>query len=238
MVSGVEPGRLPAGNLLTAVQRRDVAEAAEQAPQYALGLGIHERDREHPLACRPQDPVLRDVGGELVVLDLQRQWESMMPTQLLAFPQPATEHLGTLLDEDVPGKQALTDRTFRLPPQRLGNNRNKVRGLGHRHRLRPPGGRVPGVPHQEQQPGDGDLGLDVYFDAADPGRADLPGGTDLPGSRVVRGWRSGDHAGADQRSSLFRREQPLNAWPQLVKFDGSHHSAGAAAMALRRLVRP
>ena len=80
VVSGVEPGRLPAGNLLTAVQRRDVAEVAEQAPQHALGFGIHARNSEHPLACRPQDPVLRDVDGELVVLDLQRQRESMRPT--------------------------------------------------------------------------------------------------------------------------------------------------------------
>jgi hypothetical protein len=108
-----------------------------------------------------------------------------MPTQLLAFAQPAAQHLGTFLDEDVPGEQALTDRTFRLPPQRLGNNRNKVRSLGHRHRLRPPGRRVQGIPHQEQQPGDGDLGFDVYLDAADPGCADFPGGTDLPDSRAV-----------------------------------------------------
>ena len=126
VVPGVEPGRLPAGDLLAAVQRRDVAEVAEQAPQHALGLSIHERNREHPLASRPQDPVLRDVDGELVVLDLQRQRESMMPAQLLAFAQPAAQHLGTLLDEDVPGKQALTDRTFRLPPQRLGHNRSRL----------------------------------------------------------------------------------------------------------------
>jgi len=64
------------------VQRRDVAEVAEQAPQHAEGFGIQVRDREHPLAGRPQDPVLRDVGGELVVLNLQRQRESMMPAQL------------------------------------------------------------------------------------------------------------------------------------------------------------
>ena len=78
---------------------------------------------------------------------------------------------------------------------------------------RPPGSRVPGIAHQEQQPGDGDLGLDVYLDAADPGRADFPGGTDLPGSRAVRGWRGGDDAGGSQGSSLFRCEQPLDAWP-------------------------
>ena len=95
-----------------------------------------------------------------------------------------------------------------------------------------------GIPHQEQQPGDGDLGLDVYLDVADPGCADFPGGTDLPDSRAVRGWRGGDDAGAGQRSSLFRRERPLDAWTQLVEFYGIHGSAGAAAMALRRLGRP
>ena len=164
--------------------------------------------------------------------------QSVVAVQLLALAQPAAQHLRTLLDEDVPGKQALTDRPFCLPPQRLGNGRNQVRGLSHRHRLRPPGGSVPGIAHQEQQPGDGDLGLDVYLDAADPGCADFPGGTDLPGSRAVRGWRSGDHAGASQGSPLFRREQPLDAWPHLVEFYGFHGSAGAAAMALRRPGRP
>ena len=139
--------------------------------------------------------------------------QPVVAVQLLALAQPAAQHLGTLLDEDVAGEQALMDCPFRLPPQRLGNGRNQIRGLGHRHRLRPPGRRVQGIPHQEQQPGDGDLGLDVYLDAADPGRADFPGGTDLPDSRAVRGWRGGDHAGASQGSSLFRREQPLDAWP-------------------------
>ena len=149
VVSGVEPGRLPAGDLLAAVQWRDVAEVAEQAPQHALRLGIHTRNREHPLACRPQDPVLRDVDGELVVLDLQRQRQSMVAVQLLALAQPATQHLGTLLNEDVAGEQSLMDCPFRLPPQRLGHGRNQVRGLGHRDRLRSPGGRVPGISHQE-----------------------------------------------------------------------------------------
>ena len=132
VVAGVEPGRLPAGDLLAAVQRRDVSEVAEQAPKHALRLGIHARNGEHPLACGPQDPVLRDVDGELVVLDLQRERQSVVAAQLLAFAQPAAQHLGTLLDEDVAGEQALMDRPFRLPPQRLGNGRNKVRGLGHR----------------------------------------------------------------------------------------------------------
>ena len=94
VVPGVEPGRLPAGDLLAAVQRRDVAEVTEQAPQHALGLGIHARNGEHRLTCRPQDPGLRDVDSELVVLDLQRQRESMMPAQLLAFEAIAQSYEG------------------------------------------------------------------------------------------------------------------------------------------------
>ena len=144
VVAGVEPGRLPAGDRIAAGQRRDVGEVAEQAPQHALGLGIHARNGEHPLACGPQDLVLRDVDGELVVPDLQRQRQSVVAVQLLALAQPAAQHLGTLLDEDVAGEQALMDRPFGLPPQRLGNDRDQVRGLGHRHRLRPPRGRVLG----------------------------------------------------------------------------------------------
>ena len=148
MVPGVDPGRLPAGNLPAAVQRRNLGEVAEQASQHALGLGIHERNREHPLACGPQDPVLRDVDGELVVLDLQGKRESVVAVQLLALAESAAQHLGTLLDEDVPGEQALVGRLFGLPPQRLGNGRNKVRGLGHRYRLRPPCGPVQGIQPQ------------------------------------------------------------------------------------------
>ena len=66
----------------------------------------------------------------------------------------------------------------------------------------------------------------------------FPAGPICQAPGLYRGWRSGDHAGASQGSSLFRREQPLDAWPQLVEFYGFHGSAGAAAMALRRLGRP
>ena len=70
------------------------------------------------------------------------------------------------------------------------------------------------------------------------GRADLPGWTDLPDSGVVRGWCGVHDSGPGQRSPLFRRERPLDTWTQLVEFYGIHGSAGAAAMALRRLGRP
>ena len=93
VVAGVEPGRLPVGDLLAAVQRRDVAEIAEQPSEHALRFGIHARNGEHPLAGGPQDPVLRDVDGELIVLDLQRERQAVVAVQLLALAQPASQHL-------------------------------------------------------------------------------------------------------------------------------------------------
>ena len=101
VVASIEPGRLPCRDLVTAGETSHVGEVAEQAAQHALGFGIHARNGEHPLAGGPQDLVLRDVDGELVVPDLQRERQSVVAVQLLALAQPAAQHLGTLLDDDI-----------------------------------------------------------------------------------------------------------------------------------------
>jgi len=61
------------------------------------------------------------------------------------------------------------------------------------HGFRLPGCAVLGVPDEEKQPGDWHLRLDVDFDAADPGSADLSGRADLPHPAEVGRWRRGDY---------------------------------------------
>ena len=114
--------------------------------------------------------------------------------KLLAFAQPAAQHLGAFLNDDVAGEQALVDGAFGLPPQRLGDDGHQVRGLRHGYRVRLPRGAVLGVAEEEKQPGDLDLRLDADLDIADPGRADLPGRADQPDSRAVGGRHGGDDA--------------------------------------------
>ena len=159
---------------------RDIAEVAQQAAQHALRFGVHPRNGQHPLTGGAQDLVLGDVDRELVVPDLQRQRQPMVAVQLLAFAQPAAQHRRAFLHDDVSGEQALVDGPFGLPPQRLCDGRDQVRGLSHRYRVRLPRGAVLGVAEQEQQPGDLDLRPDPDLDIADPGRADLPGRADQP----------------------------------------------------------
>ena len=62
--------------------------------------------------------------------DLQRERQPVVAVQLLALAQPAAQHLGTLLDEDVAGQQALMDRSFCLTPKCLGNGRDEVADFG------------------------------------------------------------------------------------------------------------
>jgi hypothetical protein len=67
-----------------------------------------------------------------------------------------------------------------------------------------------GVPDEEQQPGDGDLRLDVDLDVPDPGCTDFPGWPDLPESGAVRGWDRGDDARTGQRTALLLRQLDLD----------------------------
>jgi len=127
--------------------------------------------------------------------DFQGQGQPVVPVQLLALPKPSAQDLGTLLNDDVAGKQALVDGAFGLPPQRLGEGRNEVSGLCDGHSRGPPRLAVLGGPGEEQQPGDADLGPDMDLDVADPGRADLPGRTYLPEPSAVRGRCRGDDVG-------------------------------------------
>jgi hypothetical protein len=129
----------------------------------ALQLPASAREREAPLLHRIK----------------------MVAMQLLALAQPAAQHLGTLLDDDVAGQQALVDRSFRLPPQRLSDGSDEIGGLGYRHSFGQPRGTVQGVPDEKQQPGDIDLRLDVDLDVTDPGRADLPGWPNLPSTWAI-----------------------------------------------------
>ena len=171
-----------------------------------LRLGIDAGHGEHALAGGPQDLVLRNVDGELVVTNFQRQRKAMVAVQLLTLAQPASQYLGTLLDDDVAGEQALMYRALGLPPQRLGDGRYQVGGLGHRHGLGPPRGAMLGVADEEQQPGDVDLRLDMDLKVADPRRADLPCWPDLPEPRTVGRRRGGDDTGTGERPALLRRE--------------------------------
>ena len=191
MIAGVEPGWLPCRDRIAAGYGRDVSEVAEQAAQHALRLGVYTRNGKHSLAGGAQDPVLGDVRRELVVADLQRERQPVMATQLLALAQPTAQHLGALLDDDVAREQALMDGSFGLPPQRLRDDRDEVRGLRDRYRVRLPRGGMLGVAEEEQQPGDLDLRLDADLDIADPGRADLARRADQPDSRAIGRWRGG-----------------------------------------------
>ena len=94
--AGVRASRLPGRDLVTTTETGHLAEIAQQPPQHALRLGVDPRNREHAITRGPQHLVLRDVDGELVVPDLQRQ------------------------------RQAVMDGTFGLPPQGTGDDRNEI----------------------------------------------------------------------------------------------------------------
>ena len=109
-----------------------------------------------------------------------------MAMQLLAFAEPAAQHLRAFLNEDVAGEQALVDGSFGLPPQRLCDDGDQVRSLCDGYRVELPCGGMLGVTEKEKQPGDLDLRLDADLDIADPGRADLARRADHPDSRAIR----------------------------------------------------
>jgi hypothetical protein len=92
VVASVKPGRLPGRNGVPTGQGRHLPEIPQQAPEHALRLPIDARHGEHPLARGTQDLIFRDVDGELVVPDLQRERQAVVPVQLLAFAQPAAQH--------------------------------------------------------------------------------------------------------------------------------------------------
>ena len=170
--------------------------------------------------------------------DFQGQRHPLVPVQLLALPEPSAQNLRTLLDDEVARKQTLMDGAFGLPPQRLGESRNKVSRFGDRHRLRSPGRAMLGEPGQEQQPGDADLRPDMDLDSVDPGRAHLPGRTDLPEPGAVRGRYRSNDVRPGQRPALLVRQGQIEARAELGELDTVHELSGAAAMALRRLARP
>jgi hypothetical protein len=138
VVANVEPGGLPQRDRRTAGHHRHVAEVAQQPPQHPLGLRIHARHGKHPFTGGPQDLVLRDVDGELVVPDLQRERQPVMDMQLRALAQPSAQHLRALLDDDISGQQALVNGAFGLPPQRLRDDGDEVGGVRHAHGVRLP----------------------------------------------------------------------------------------------------
>ncbi len=71
LVARVEPRGLPCWDVLATGERSHLGEFPQQPPQHALCLFVHSGNHEHPLACCPQDPVLRDIHSELVVPDFE-----------------------------------------------------------------------------------------------------------------------------------------------------------------------
>src|ERR1044071_2296320 len=107
-----------------------------------------------------------------------------------------------------------------------------------RHSAWAQGGAMLGEPGQEQQPGDADLRLDMDLDAANPGRANLPGWPHLPEPGAVRGRCRSNDVRPGQCPALLVRQRQIEARAELGELDTVHEVSGAATMALRRLARP
>ena len=138
VVARVEPGGRPRRDRAAARYLRHVAEVPQQPPKHPVRTRHPPGHRDHPRARRPQDLVLRDVDGELVVPDLQRQRQPVVVHQLHAFPQPAPQHGRALLDGDVAGQQPLVEAPARSAATAPGRPRGgQVRRRRRPHRAAP-----------------------------------------------------------------------------------------------------
>ena len=72
----------------------DAGQGGPHGSQPAQVLVADSGNAGHPGDRGEQDLVLRHVGGEIVIPDLHRDRASVMPAQLIGFPQAAAKHRG------------------------------------------------------------------------------------------------------------------------------------------------
>ena len=175
VVAGVHPAGPPLRQRRAGLKARHGVELSLELAQPAQDFRPHPRHLGHPFQRGAQNPVLRDVLGELVVGDFQRNQHAGPAGNLVRHPDPALDGPEGFVHHEVPLQHAAAQRPVRELRQRFGQGAPKV-GVLHRGDGIVPEPLVPRVAEQEQQPAQAEplLGPHLQLHGGSAHRADGP----------------------------------------------------------------